>query len=449
VTDTPPIRARDRDAILQSLGAGVVPRRGHQHIQVGRHPEVKALLEDIERVADGGSSIRFVIGSYGSGKTFFLHLVAAIARERKLVTVSADLTPDRRLYSTSGHGRALYAELMRNLATRSKPEGGGLASVVEKFVGSALAEAREQGVEPPVVLHRRLESLSEMVGGYDFAHVVECYWRGHETGDEELKNNAVRWLRAEFATRTDARKALGVRTIIDDATVYDSLKLMGRFTRLAGYGGLLVELDELVNLYKMSSGRARSSNYEQILRILNDCLQGTAEGLGFVLGGTPEFLTDTRRGLFSYEALQSRLSENSFARDGLVDFSGPVLRLANLSLEDFFVLLRNLRHVQAGGDEEQYLLPDEGLKAFMDHCHQRIGEAYFRTPRNTIKSFVQLLAVLEQNPGTSWQELVGDLRLDEEPNPDFEPLPEDAEEGEGSGEAENGGGDDELASFRL
>lgn len=442
MTEAAPIRPRDRDAILQSLAAGVVPRRGHQHIQVGRHPEVKALLEDIERVADGGSAIRFVIGSYGSGKTFFLQLVGSIARERRLVTVGADLTPDRRLYSTSGHGRALYAELMRNMATRGKPDGGALPSVVEKFVGSALAAAREEGVEPAAVLQRRLEALSEMVGGYDFARVIECYWRGHESGDEELKTNAVRWLRAEFATRTDARKALGVRTIIDDGTVYDSLKLMGRFLRLAGFGGLLVELDELVNLYKMTNGRARNTNFEQILRILNDCLQGGAEGLGFVLGGTPEFLTDTRRGLFSYEALQSRLSENRFAGDGLVDYSGPVLRLDNLSLEDFFVLLRNLRHVQAGGEEQRYLLPDEGLKAFMDHCHQRIGEAYFRTPRNTIKSFVQLLAVLDQNPGTSWQELVGDLRVDDDRNPDFEPLPEDAEDGAGEG-------DDDLASFQL
>ncbi|MBL7009547.1 MAG: ATP-binding protein [Planctomycetes bacterium] len=442
MTEAAPIRPRDRDAILQSLAAGVVPRRGHQHIQVGRHPEVKALLEDIERVADGGSAIRFVIGSYGSGKTFFLQLVGSIARERRLVTVGADLTPDRRLYSTSGHGRALYAELMRNMATRGKPDGGALPSVVEKFVGSALAAAREEGVEPAAVLQRRLEALSEMVGGYDFARVIECYWRGHESGDEELKTNAVRWLRAEFATRTDARKALGVRTIIDDGTVYDSLKLMGRFLRLAGFGGLLVELDELVNLYKMTNGRARNTNFEQILRILNDCLQGGAEGLGFVLGGTPEFLTDTRRGLFSYEALQSRLSENRFAGDGLVDYSGPVLRLDNLSLEDFFVLLRNLRHVQAGGEEQRYLLPDEGLKAFMDHCHQRIGEAYFRTPRNTIKSFVQLLAVLDQNPGTSWQELVGDLRVDDDRNPDFEPLPEDAEDGAGVG-------DDDLASFQL
>ncbi|MBC8327172.1 MAG: ATP-binding protein [Planctomycetes bacterium] len=437
-----PIRPRARDAILHTLAAGVVPSRGHQHIPVGRHPEVQALLEDIERVADGGSAIRFVIGSYGSGKTFFLQLVGSIARERRLVTVGADLTPDRRLYSTSGHGRALYAELMRNMATRGKPDGGALPSVVEKFVGSALAAAREEGVEPAAVLQRRLEALSEMVGGYDFARVIECYWRGHESGDEELKTNAVRWLRAEFATRTDARKALGVRTIIDDGTVYDSLKLMGRFLRLAGFGGLLVELDELVNLYKMTNGRARNTNFEQILRILNDCLQGGAEGLGFVLGGTPEFLTDTRRGLFSYEALQSRLSENRFAGDGLVDYSGPVLRLDNLSLEDFFVLLRNLRHVQAGGEEQRYLLPDEGLKAFMDHCHQRIGEAYFRTPRNTIKSFVQLLAVLDQNPGTSWQELVGDLRVDDDRNPDFEPLPEDAEDGAGEG-------DDDLASFQL
>ncbi|MCP4204440.1 MAG: ATP-binding protein, partial [bacterium] len=343
------IRPRDRDAIIQSLRAGVVPRRGYRHIQVGRHQELKALVRDVDRIADAGSAIRFIIGPFGSGKTFFLSLVRAVGLQRKLVTVHADLAPDRRLFSTGGHARLLYAELMRNMATRSRPDGKALPAVVERFASSAVREARERGVEPLVVIQERLESLSEMVGGYDFAHVIGAYWQGHDMGDTQLQTHAIRWLRGEFSTRTDARKVLGVRTIIDDRNVYDHLKLLARFVRLAGYSGLLVCLDELVNLYKLASGRARNSNYEQILRVLNDCLQGSAEGLGVLLGGTPEFLTDTRRGLYSYQALQSRLAENTFANGELVDLSGPVVRLANLSPEDIFVLLGKLRHVYASG----------------------------------------------------------------------------------------------------
>ncbi|RYG45746.1 ATP-binding protein, partial [bacterium] len=404
------------------------------HIQVARDREIRALLGDIDRIADGGAAIRFIIGDFGSGKTFFLGLVRAMALERKLVVVQADLNPDRRLQASAGQGRSLYQELMRNMTTRAKPEGGALSAVVERFVASAVEEARTEGDAPETVIHRRLASLREMVGGYDFADVIAAYWRGHESGNETLKGDAVRWLRAEFSTKTDARNALGVRTIVDDANVYDMLKLMGRFVRLAGFGGLLVELDELVNLYKLANSQARNANYEQILRILNDCLQGGASGIGFVLGGTPEFLMDPRRGLYSYQALASRLQENSFARDGLSDLSGPVIRLQSLTGEDLYVLLYRLRDLQALGDPSKRLVPDDALGAFLTHCRNRIGDAYFRTPRNTIKGFLDLLSILEQNPGTPWDSLIENIAVGEEANPDTGPeIPED----------------DELATLRL
>ncbi|HEV7506819.1 MAG TPA: ATP-binding protein [Thermoanaerobaculia bacterium] len=453
------IRPRDRDAILQSLRAGVVPRRGQQFIQVGRSEEVRALLRDLDRIADGGSAIRFVIGEFGSGKTFFLFLIRSIALEKGLVTAHSDLTPDRRLHATGGQARSLYAELMANLATRTKPDGGAVASVVERFVTSALQEAREKGSGVDAILQERLASLSEMTGGYDFAEVVAAYWRGHDQGNDQLKSDAVRWLRGEFSTRTDARRALGVRTIVDDDNFYDQLKLFSRFTRLAGYGGLLVCLDELVNLYKLANTQARSGNYEQILRILNDSLQGTSVGLGFLLGGTPEFLMDTRRGLYSYEALRSRLAQNRFATEGRRDFTGPVINLANLSPEELYVLLRNLRHVHAAGEPGRYLLPDEALVAFMEHCSKRVGEAYFRTPRSTIRAFLELLAVLEQNAGASWRDLLGGVELASESNPDLEPVPDpisqpvsetgDGSQPQASPAAKETGEDDELASFRL
>lgn len=429
-----PIRSKDRDAVIQSLRAGVVPRAGQHLIQVGRAREVQTLVSDIDRLTDGGSSFRLVVGEYGAGKTFFLNLVRAIAMERKLVVASADLNPDRRLHASGGQARSLYAELMRNLATRTKPDGGALPGVVEKFISTAVAESKSQGVSTEHVIRAKLEQLSELVNGYDFADVIAAYWRGFEQGNEQLKSDAIRWLRGEFATRTDARAALGVRTIVDDASVYDQLKLMGRFVRLAGYSGLLVCLDELVNLYKLANAQARNANYEQLLRMLNDSLQGTAVGLGFVLGGTPDFLMDTRRGVYSYEALQSRLAQNTFATNGLVDFSGPVVRLSSLTAEDFYVLLTKIRHVYAAGDAGKYLLPDDAIHQFMTHCANRIGDSFFRTPRTTITAFINLLAVLEQNPGVDWQDLIGSVEVSADHGGDGELVVQE---------------DDELASFRL
>jgi hypothetical protein len=405
------IRQKDRDAILQSLRAGVVPRAGQHLIQVGRTREIETLVNDIDRIADGGSCFRLVIGEYGAGKTFFLNLIRSVAMEKKLVVTSADLNPDRRLHSSSGQARSLYAELMRNLSTRTRPDGNALGGIVEKFISTANAEATTSGQSTESVIRQKLDFLTELVNGYDFADVIAAYWRGFNEHNEQLKTDAIRWLRGEFSTKSDARQALGVRSIVDDAAVYDQLKLLARFVRLAGYSGLLVNLDELVNLYKLSNTQARSSNYEQLLRILNDSLQGTSVGLGFVLGGTPEFLMDTRRGLYSYPALLSRLSQNTFAQGGLVDFNGPVIRLSSLAPEEFYVLLQKIRHVYASGDRAKYLLPDNGISNFMEHCSKKIGDTYFRTPRTTITSFIDLLAILEQNEGVEWQGLIGTIAV--------------------------------------
>lgn len=429
------IRPRDRDALIQSLRAGVVPRAGQHLIQVGRTREIETLVGDVARLADGGAAFRVVIGEYGAGKTFFLNLVRAIALEKKLVVATADLNPDRRLHATGGQARSLYGELMRNVATRTKPEGGALPGIVEKFIATARSEAQTSGRAPEAVIRMKLSNLTELVNGYDFADVIAAYCRGFEEGNEQLKSDAIRWLRGEFSTRTDARAALGVRTIVDDASVYDQLKLLARFVRLAGFAGLLICLDELVNLYKLANTQARNGNYEQLLRILNDSLQGSAEGLGFVLGGTPEFLLDTRRGLYSYPALQSRLAQNSFAAGGLMDFTGPVLRLSSLTPEDFFVLLQKIRHVYAGGDDTKYLITDAGIISFMSHCAQRLGETYFRTPRTTITSFINLLAVLEQNPGTHWESLIGTVEV--------------AEDTGGQADHQVADEEDELATFRI
>ena len=430
--ERPKIRTRERDAIVRALTAGVVPRVGLQHIQVGRSREIEELLRDMDRISEGGSTIRFIIGEYGSGKTFFLNLVRQIAMEKRMVVLSADISPDRRLHATGGQARSLYAEMARNTSTLNRQDGGAMPSVVERFATEAVTTAEKTGRDVNGVIREKLAHLEEMVGGYDFATVISRYWEGYDTDNEDLKSAALRWLRGEYSTRTEARRDLGVRTIVDDANLYDQLKLMAGFAREAGYQGVVVSLDEMVNLYKLVSSQARQSNYEQILRILNDVLQGTAQHIGFLMGGTPEFLMDTRRGLYSYAALQSRLSENTFARDGMVDLSGPVIRLANLTPEDMFVLLNNIRRVMQDEDNQ---VPDEALTSFMTHCSTRIGDAYFRTPRNTVKEFVNMLSVLEQNTGADWRDLVGSVQPEDDGDLDSEMVGKDE--------------DDELVSFKL
>ncbi|MDY5993879.1 MAG: ATP-binding protein, partial [Succinivibrio sp.] len=437
---------------------GVTPRIGLEYIQVGRVNEVKALIEDLDNIEQGGSAFRIIIGDFGAGKSFFLQLIRYIALEKGMVVINADMSPDRRLFASNGQARNLYKELARNLATRAHPEGNAMIPLVEKFITEQRRVAEAEGKDVERVIKDKLNSLSELVDGYDFAQVIAAYWKAYNEGNEDLKNNVIRYLRGEYTSRADARRDLGVRAIVEDNNVYDHIKLLARFVTQAGYKGLLVNLDEVVNLYKLPSQRARSSNYEQVLRILNDCLQGSAESLGFLLGGTPEFLMDQRKGLYSYEALHSRLAENTFAQiANVVDYHSPILMLQNLSPEEIYVLLCNIRNVFAGGNKDKYILPDEALKAFLEHCSKNIGDAYFRTPRNTIKAFVDLLSIVEQNPDLSWQSLIGNIKIDSETDNSLVTIADDdkltetviKKEDDNSSKADDNADDDELTSFTL
>lgn len=444
------VTPRERAAILGSLGAGVVPRLGLQHIQVGRKDELDAMLTDLERIGQGSASFRFVVGRYGSGKTFFLNVVRTVALEQKLVVAQGDITTERRLQGTGGHARGLFSELMRNLATRSKPDGGGLPSLVERWVGELAMETKRDGGDDNDVerrVHEALEPLQALVSGFDFARVIAEYYNGYVQNDESRQSAALRWLRGEYSTKTEARQDLGVRSIIDDASTYDYLKLVAAFCRVAGYKGLLVSIDELAVLsHRLNNKVARDRNYEAILRILNDCLQGSVEGLGFLFAATDDCLEDQRRGVYSYEALATRLAPNRFAGEGVVDLSGPVIRLQNLSPEDCFVLLHNVRRVHADDREPGDLLPDEGIVAFLEDCNRRMGAAYFQTPRETVRDFVGLLNVLDQNPDQDWRVLLK-ARSKESPGG---PSGVERDAGRGaSGSQTPPSRDDDLASFRL
>ncbi|MEN6365646.1 MAG: ATP-binding protein [Thermoguttaceae bacterium] len=422
------ITSRERNAIIQSLAAGVVPAIGLHHIQVGRRDEVEAIIKDLSLVEQGSATIRFIVGRFGSGKTFFLNLVRNVALKQKFVVVQADITTERRLHGSGGQARSLFSELMKNLSTQSRPEGGALTNLVERWIGDIDHSVRGNGgTEEDVKTHltNALRPLQDLVSGFDFATVLAKYYEGYLGQNDELTASALRWLRAEYSTKTEARQALGVRNIIDDATLYDYLKLLAAFVRIAGYVGLLVNIDELVVLsHRLANTAARNSNYEAILRIINDCLQGRTQGLAFLFAGTDECLEDQRRGLYSYEALATRLAPNRFVTESRQDYSSPVVKLQNLSPEDCYVLLTNIRHVHANGDPQKYLIPDEGIVAYLKNCNERMGAAYFQTPRDTVKDFVSLLNMLEQDRSLKWSDLLsGNGHPTAKANPDTRPSP--------------------------
>ena len=424
------LKQRERDAIIQSLSAGVVPRIGLEHIQVGRKNEINAILSDLDKIQNDGAAIRFIIGRYGSGKSFFLNLCRIVALEKKFVVAQADISLERRLYSSDNHARALYTELVHNFAVRAKPEGGALSGLIERWISDLDQRLRKEGKSTEEILQQipqELKCLQQFVSGYDFATVLCKYFEGYQKGDDALMASAIRWLSGEYSTKTEARQDLGVRTIIEDDNIYDYLKLWGRFVKMAGYSGLLVNLDELgVLSHRLNNVQARNSNYETILHIVNDCLQGSVSGIGFVFAGTDECLKDQRRGLVSYGALARRLAvRDDFNVAGLKDFSGPVIELDNLSKEDTYVLLHNIRNVFAYDDPAKYLIPDKGIEGFLQHCQKTLGAEFFRTPGDIVKSYVRMLSILEQNPGTSWEVLLSNTPVQKSQD-----IPEDCEKPE-------------------
>lgn len=444
------IKQRERDAIIQSLSAGVVPKIGLEFIQVGRKDEINAIISDLGRISNNGAAIRFIIGRYGSGKSFFLNLCRLVALQKKFVVAQADITLDKRLHSSDGQARALYTDLIHNFSTRSKPDGGALPAIIERWISDIDYRLRQEGKstdEIVVQLHQELKSLQDLVSGYDFALVIGKYYEGFSSGNDILMNSAIRWLSGEYSTKTEARQDLGVRTIISDENIYNYLKLWGRFVRLAGYSGLLVNIDEMgVLTHRLNNAQARNNNYEKILTILNDCLQGNVSDIGFIFAGIDEFMNDRRRGLASYEALERRLIRDTIKVEGLKDFSGPVIHLDNLSIEDTVVLLRNIRNVFAYDDPQKFLIPDEGITGYLSHCAQTLGSEFYLTPGDIVRSYVRLLSIIEQNPGTSWEAVIKNTKI--EKSHDSTGTIEEPEKRLEKNEMKENSGED-LVSFRL
>lgn len=415
--------------IINSLKGGVVPRIGLPYITVGREAEIRALLTDLSLIADGGASFRFLVGRYGSGKSFLLQTIRTHAMGEGFVVADADLSPERRLQGGQGQGLATYRELMRNLSTKTRPEGGALMLILDRWIsnlqmqvagelgtgaaapggapvsngaaapgGTPNDPALNQAVEARI--REQVASLEEMVHGFDFARLLTLYYRAVVDGNDELKGNVARWFRGEYRTKTEARQELGVSIIIGDDDWYDYVKLFAQFLKGAGYQGMLVLIDELVNLYKIPNSVTRQYNYEKILTMYNDTLQGKAHHLGIIMGGTPQSIEDRRRGIFSYEALRSRLTQGRFAAEGMRDMLAPIIHLHPLTYEELLVLIEKLQQIHAGYFGYEARLSESDLVQFLQIEFGRVGADTHLTPREVIRDFIELLDIAYQNPST-------------------------------------------------
>lgn len=395
----PRVPKRVAAVILNSLKGGVVPRIGLPYITVGREVEIRALLTDLSLIADGGASFRFLVGRYGAGKSFLLQTIRTHAMGEGFVVADADLSPERRLQGGQGQGLATYRELIRNISTKTRPEGGALNLILDRWVASC-ADADESAI------NAQLAPLEEMVHGFDFARMLRRYRAAVSEGDEETMSRVTKWIRGEYRTKSEARAELGSSTIISDDDWYDYVKLIAHFLVCSGYKGMLVLIDELVNLYKIPNAITRQYNYEKILTMYNDTLQGKAQYLGMIMGGTPTSIEDRRRGVFSYEALRSRLAQGRFAREDLKDMLAPIIRLQPLTYEELLVLIEKLMQIHAGYFGWTPTLTENDLVDFLKIEFGRVGADTHLTPREVIRDFIELLDILCQNPDANVAELL-------------------------------------------
>ena len=410
------IPKRIASVIINSLKGGVVPRIGLPYITVGRETEIDAFLHDIGIIEEGGASFRFIAGKYGSGKSFLLQTVRSYAMDRNMAVADADLSPERRLQGTRGQGLATYKELIRNLSTKTRPEGGALTLILDRWISGLMNEAMNEnglsfsdpGLKPLTEKKIRdvISSLNEMVHGFDFARLLTLYYEAYLNADDELKARVVKWFRGEYTTKTEAKEQLGVNIIITDDDWYEYIKLFSVFLKKAGYGGLIILIDELVNIYKIPNSITRQYNYEKILTMYNDTLQGKAQYLGIIMSGTPQCIEDTRRGVYSYEALRSRLTAGRFGRGEMRDMLAPVIKLVPLTYEEMLVLTEKLADIHAQLFEYEQKIREEDLIAFIKIEFSRVGADTSITPREVIRDFIELLDILYQNPDADIEKLL-------------------------------------------
>ena len=411
---------RHAQTVLNSLKGGGVPRIGLPYITVGRKEEIEALLHDVDIIQDGGASFRFIVGRYGSGKSFLLQTIRNYVMDKNFVVVDGDLSPERRLQGSKGQGLATYRELIQNLSTKTRPGGGALTLILDRWINSVQSQVAQSGIanddpkfeaEVDKKIYAVILSLNELVHGFDFAKLLNMYYHAYMSNDDETKAKVLKWFRGEYSHKTEAKKDLGVDIIISDSDWYEYLKLFAAFFRQAGYAGLMIMIDELVNIFKIPNAISRQYNYEKILTMYNDTLQGKAKYLGIIMCGTPQAIEDRRRGVYSYEALRSRLATGKFVQNGARDMYAPVIKLQPLTAEEMLVLTEKLADMHANLYGYERTITDDDLAQFIKIEYARVGADTNITPREIIRDFIELLDIVWQNPDTKITDLLNSDRF--------------------------------------
>ena len=418
--DTSQVRIPKRilGTLLNSAGAGVVPRQGLEYVAIGREKEIEALLRDLENISLGMGAFRFIVGKYGSGKSFLMGLIRANAQEKGFVTADSDLSPERRFHGTQGQGLATFRELMHNLSCKAMPDSGALPAILGNwFTSLQMKGITEEGFaqgSPELAsyvqkeIFRVCRALQGNVNGFDFAKVLSAYFHAYVAGDDAMLEDALRWLRGEFTGKMQARSSsLSINSVIDDQNWYEYLKLYAVFFRLIGYKGFLVLIDECVNLYKIPNRVSRENNYEKILSMFNDTMQGKAEGLGILLGATPQLIEDPRRGLFSYEALKSRLVPGKFIPDGKQNLLSPLIYLQRLTDNEIFALCKRLLSLHSSYYAYAPRLGDDEILAFLKVAFNKMGANEMITPREITRDFLNVLDIMFTDADAKFYDLIG------------------------------------------
>ncbi|GBG94530.1 biotin carboxylase [Ligilactobacillus salitolerans] len=413
------INPKEAASIISALEAGVVPQRGVRHLLVGRNEEVKEVLRILDDVAAGGSDLRFWVGDFGSGKSFMLRTIEAIALQKNYLVATVDMTPTRRFYATDGKAKALYTAIVNSIISQTAQNGNALDTVFSQWINQiAQAVASEAKISLPEALSKEAQSLMtnkilDITGSFaaaglafEMGQAIVKYYEGVLDNDRMLKAQALRWIRGEIETKTEAKRELGINRVITDDNWFDAIKNLSELFSRLGYAGLVINFDEAVNLYKLPRRQSRERNYERILNIYNECKSNEVQHLLVNFGATRKTVFDETRGLASYGALKGRLGAESSLDSELVNTNKTVLPLKPLTNEEIYTLLQRLTEIYNLHYRAQVELSLQEVQLYMEEQLNRPGADQFLTPRAVIKDYIEILDLIRQNPAIEVEKVI-------------------------------------------
>ncbi|MBU5427676.1 ATP-binding protein [Tissierella pigra] len=413
------VNPKEADNIIKALEGGVVPRRGIQHLLVGRNEEVQEIISILESITQGGSDIRFWIGDFGSGKSFMLRTIESIAVQKNFVVSTVDLTPTRRFYSSDGKAKSLYNEIINNIVIQTSQDGNAINTIIEEWINRIITNISERDnipinqllmIENKKIVENEILNITscfKSVGlSYELGQAISKYYEGIAEDNKVLKLKALRWIRGDIDTRTESKRELGIERIINDDNWYDAIKNLAELFSDIGYSGFVVNFDEAVNLYKLPMAQTRERNYEKILNIFNECKSNTARGLFINFGATRKTIFDEHRGMSSYGALKGRLGSDGNLNSRLINTNKTALLLKPLTVEEIYTLLDNLNSIYNIHYRKNISMTTENIQIYMEEQLNRPGAAEFLTPRAVIKDYLEVLDLIRQNPDEEIESIV-------------------------------------------